>query len=166
MKKVLFVSLVLLFALASCKKDELANSSIPSGTISALVDNIPVSFNVSTMADTSYHAYSGHILLVEGWQGEVTNSDFISFSIIHPERIGVGSYSPPSFCYWHQSDSTMYNLAGNDSTAQITITSVTDSTIEGTFNAIVAKNSYNEQLFSGYTVTNGKFNVKFQGASF
>jgi hypothetical protein len=163
MKKILVLSLVLLVALASCKKDDVTLQYIPASTINALVDNVPVSFNMLTMADTTFHSYSGYITVIEGWQGDVANSDFVSFSLVRPHRLSPGIYTPSSFSYWHQSDSTMYNFASEDS-AQIVITAITDSSIEGTFGGTVYKNGYSGLGSPSLLITDGKFNVKFSNA--
>ena len=164
MKKIFFLPLVLLVALASCKKDDVTALYIPSSTITTSVDNVPLTFDVLTMADTTYHSYSGYIMVIEGWQGAVANSDFISFSIVRSQRIHPGNYIPSSFSYWHQSDSTMYNFNGADTAARISITAITDSSFEGTFSGTVYKDGYSGQNSIGHTITDGKFNVTFQNA--
>jgi len=163
MKKTLIFPLVLLVALASCRKDDVSIIApvVPVGTIAGTVDNIPFSFNSECVADTFYHSYSGHILIIDGWEGEVANSNFISFSISHPDGPFVpGLYTPSSFYYWEQSDSTSYIFSGSEPQPQVVVTAVTDSTVEGTFSGTVY-NNYGVNFTSSHTINNGKFNVKF-----
>ena len=156
MKKILIV-IVLGITVASCKKDNVVYIPYTSDTITALVDNVPAHFNVEAQADTAYHSYSGHILVINGWDGEVANSNFISFSIVCPHQIGPGVYNPSSFFYWQQSDSTAYNFS-DVSDVNVAITSVTDSTVGGLFSGTVNEN-YHDGSSRTHTITNGKFDV-------
>jgi hypothetical protein len=163
MKKMLFALFVLGTVFASCSKDTI-NFPPPSlsntNTITAMVDSVPVVFNTEVQADTAYHSYSGHILVINAWEGEIANSDFISFSIVCPDKIGVGTYNPSSFFYWQQSDSTAYNFSSVDD-VKLSITSVTDSTIGGVFSGKVFEN-YHDGTSSMHTITNGKFDAKIR----
>jgi hypothetical protein len=162
MKKIVIASVTLLvFVMSSCKKDEYIAPFAPTSTITATVDNAPMVFAVSTMADSVYYANGVHILVIDGWQGTIAASDFISFSIVSSGvSITPGVYTPSSFYYWDQSDSTSY-IFSESNPPQVTITAITDSSIEGTFSSNVY-NNYAVDYTSAHTITDGKFNVKFQ----
>jgi hypothetical protein len=163
MKKMVITSVTLLvLTMSSCRKEDDYTAPVaPSGSITALVDSIPVTFSISTMADSTYYGNGLHILVIDGWQGEVAASNFISFSIVGSGGpITTGSYTPSSFYYWEQSDTTSYIFSDND-LPQVSITAITDSSIEGTFSSNVF-NNYAVDYTSSHFITEGKFNVKFQ----
>jgi hypothetical protein len=159
MAKKLIGFIILLTVLASCSKD-LSAPVVPfatPNTIGAQVDGAPAAFNSNASGDTMYSERGGHILVVTAWDGPKGSSDYISFSIVSPDHIGIGSYSPSSFLYWQQSDSTAYSFS-NASDVHLMITSVTDSTIEGFFSGTVFQD-YHNGTYTEHTITNGSFNV-------
>jgi hypothetical protein len=163
MKKIIIASVTFLaLAMSSCKKEDNYTAPVaPSGSITAMVDNVPVVFGTSTMVDTFYYHYGVHVMTIEGWQGKVAASDFISFSIVRTgSPITVDSYTPTAFYYWQKSDSTSY-ISSNVNPPHVSITAITDSSIEGTFSSNVF-NNYAVNYTSSHFITAGKFNVKFQ----
>jgi hypothetical protein len=160
MAKKLIVFIILLTVLASCKKDDVAtpaSSYAPPNTLGAKVDGAPASFNSNAHADTIYSERTGHILVVTAWDGAKGSSDYISFSIVSNNHIGVGAYSPSSFLYFQQSNSTSYTFS-SPGDISLTITSETDSTVAGTFSGTVSQD-YNDGTYKQHTITNGTFNV-------
>jgi|GEM_PF-5352167 hypothetical protein len=159
MAKKLIGFIILLIILTSCRKD-LSAPVLPfatPNTIGAQVDGAPASFDLNAHADTMYSERSGHILVVTAWDGPKGSSDYISFSIVSSNHIGVGTYSPSSFLYWQQSDSTAYSFS-NASDVHLMITSETDSTVAGYFSGTVFQD-YHDGTYKEHTITNGSFNV-------
>jgi hypothetical protein len=159
MAKKLIGFIILLTVLASCNKDLSAPafSFAAPNTLGAEIDGAPGSFDSNASADTMYSERGGHILVVTAWDGAKGTSDYISFSIVSQSYIGVGTYSPSSFLYWQESDSTAYNLS-NANDVHLTIISETDSTVAGTFSGTVFQN-YHGGTYTEHTITNGTFNV-------
>jgi hypothetical protein len=166
MTKKLIGFIILLTVLASCKKD-LSAPVLPfatPNTLGAQVDGAPASFNLNAYADTMYSERTGHILVVTAWDGAKGSSDYISFSIMSPNHIGAGTYSPSSFLYWQQSDSTAYSFSNPDD-IHLTITSETDSTVAGYFSGTVFQN-YHDGTYKEHTITDGTFNISFNAPSY
>jgi hypothetical protein len=167
MKKVLvFVScIVVLFA--SCKKDK---QQAPSYYITADVDGVPVSFTTNNLAKLSNATLTeNNTLYLYGATGFDENSDAISINVSEPEVITQGS------TYTGSIDDTRFvaiaYIAGpfsatrpneyvsyfDDGGMGITITSLTDKSIEGTFRGTMLNTNNGTEK----KITNGKFKLIF-----
>ncbi|GAA4085751.1 hypothetical protein [Mucilaginibacter panaciglaebae] len=167
MKKVLaFVSCILVL-FASCKKDK---QQAPTYYITADVDGVPVSFTTNNLAKLSKATLiQSNKLYLYGAAGLDENSDVISINITEPQALTQGSTYTATIDDTHYVGITyvtgpfsptrpnQYTSYFDDGGMGITITSLTDKGIEGTFRGTLANiNNGTEKK-----LTNGKFKLIF-----
>ncbi|MDB5018170.1 MAG: hypothetical protein JWQ84_3002 [Mucilaginibacter sp.] len=170
MKIPFLIILLLIVCFTSCKKDKAISIS---NTISATVDNIDKSFNTKATATEGYLVGSGYILQING-----TTADSIPeniFIIINSTaNITKGTY-PLSLGipngYNDLSTSLSYNIGyltfyPSLNTAlpnTVTITSISTTSVQGTFNANLTGHELSSSPIDiNKTITNGKFNISIK----
>ncbi len=166
----IFALLILAFGvitLNSCKKDKKTVAAI---SLTADIDGTATNFSVSPLALTGTVQNTTFTVI----QGATSTGAIIAITI--QGKITAGkTYSDaasddsdkPLFLY--ATSSTDDDYLNDDSTANlpsVTITSITSTTIEGTFKGTVVKGIEvgNEQL-PQKSITNGKFSVNIQAKS-
>ena len=161
MKKVLFFSVCSVLALFSCKKD----GSSPS-TISADVNGTPETFNTNAAA-VSLISGGFNNLTVSGFSGAASSSDEIDVTVGGANAIGTGTFV---FNPTDGSDGAvmLLKLAGGASfrvnpaaskPLSVTISSITASTVQGTFSGSLYSINGTDTTFK--TVTNGQFSANY-----
>jgi len=167
MKKVLVFISCIIVLFASCKKDK---QQTPAYYITADVDGVPVSFTTNNLAKFSKATLTqNNKLYLYGAAGLDENSDVISIDISEPQPITQGSTYTAiiddthyvGIAYVTAPFSTtrpnQYISYFDDGGMGITITSLTDKGIEGTFRGTLANiNNGTEKK-----LTNGKFKLMF-----
>lgn len=157
--------ILLLFAfgvvtLNSCKKDK---DSAPSATISASVDGTPTNFNIGAIAVQG----SVNGTAITNIEGTAANKTAISITISGTPVAGK-TYSntasndddKPLIAYILTDDDQYLNDDSQSNPASLTITSVTSTTVEGTFKGdLVDIQGATNGTAKKKVITNGKFNV-------
>jgi hypothetical protein len=174
---ILPINLLLVITITSCKKvssGSTLNTNIvdsSSSTITATINDTSYSFNTQIIieADSSINST---FLLIEGFNSDTTSNIILVlnsgarshitdtvFNVNTGTNNGGFTYIP------NLKMSPEYEGAADSNPASITVTSITDSIIQGTFQGnIYLKDSVSanvgDSTLSYKTVTNGKFNVK------
>jgi hypothetical protein len=165
MKKLLFYSFCVLAIFNSCKKN---SSSTGSGSISAMVNGNTKTFNTDAVATLS-NAGGIYSLLVKGIGYSSGDTSSISILVGKSNPITTGVYTPvgtagvpvsvtysPGYDREYSNDTARYSYQ-----PEVTITSISNSNVQGTF-------SGNLILYSGKTLVmsqsigSGSFNVNIQ----
>jgi hypothetical protein len=165
MKKILLVCVCIAFVLYSCNK----NSAIaPTSYISATINGTNEMFGTidSGLYRSNANSYS---VSLSALSGTTANADKMELYLANPTQITTGTYAltttwnppfEPLIIYKingssNFADDFVVDYTGNHP-AQITITSISSTNIQGTFSAtlVAADNSGNTK-----TITNGTFNV-------
>ena len=168
MSKLAAQSLLLAFVLlASCKKS--SNSSTPAGgTITAMVDGTPMTFNNILVAkDTAY--LGAYAITISGISSLTASAPELSLTVDGPSAVTTGTYSLPlsgtatdvPALSFSQGTTLVYesDLSGTYASS-IVITTLTKTNVQGTFSGTLTLS-----LGSGSTtkvITDGKFDVNFK----
>jgi hypothetical protein len=162
MYKILLILVTLISGFLNCKS-QATSDSIPLGKITAVIDGVPALFNVdskSTIA-SPHEGYS-----VTGGSYDEGDSMIIVSVISQGQKIETGTYiysnnykdSPyVAFIKYNPRNSITYTPL----TSVITITSITDEYIQGTFSGEVKLNKHKPIIH----ITNGRFNVRIKEKS-
>lgn len=153
LRKFLIVSLAVL-TLASCKKDK---NDTPAFNLSAKVDGVKTDFNTAVVADKDGDATTGYTLIITA-VGGTASSPYPAFSIYLDDDavITAKTYTAAN------DDVTGVYVAegqftyGSDTDFSLTISSITDTEIKGTFSGKVDNGTAIK------VISEGTFNAKFQ----
>lgn len=156
-KKMNFLALVLLL-LVSCKKNQQKpiTPEVSNGTISADLNSVHYNFNTGTNANMEV-SNGQYNLYISG--KTVGDSTLIIFNLSSPSPIVSGNSATPGLFQYYAPPGTGFlhiyeNNEGATTPVNITITSITASTVEGTFNGVLI-----DATGHLLTVTNGEFNI-------
>ena len=177
MKKLTFLSVILVSAILSCKK---SNSSSSSTHLTATVGGTAKTFDTAALANKSSIAGTD-VITIMGYNNP-SSGEGVNFTIDNSSANGkpivAGTYTDTSstgfhvgFTYvgqgqatWIGSTSTAADAAGAQITIKnhlkIVITSVDATSIKGSFSGDLYPNG--DVTGTPLTVTNGDFYVKFQ----
>lgn len=168
MKKLFAIAVLGLVVLVSCKKSSSGGSSIQASVNNAATSNF-------TILTEGYLLNGGKSIVLTGKDGTSATSTYdISLNLSSDKLIVPGVYSDTSLIsyigdpYTHASieyapqvaipgDSTYISGAHVSSPVTITVTAVTTTSIQGTFQGNLYVNG--DSTRSKATLTNGKFNV-------
>jgi hypothetical protein len=167
MKKTILALIVSAIVIASCKKDNVTTinpASFPVGTFSADVDGKAVSFESYVLM---YRGIGSDTLILFGVDTLQGASASVTMEVYGRDSILAKTYSSiladtasDLFVLGYQpnilASTCVSTLAPPLST--ITITSITDSTIQGTFGGFLIYDSLGIVL--SHNITNGVFNLK------
>lgn len=170
MKKGTYLAMLLLLlcvGASSCKKDDGNNKSgaITSGTIEGKLDGTLVSLSYVTSGMEEYYqwydASAGHTTTLsryrsvndfENWTLAFTGIDWDTVTVPYTYDIDHDHYAyEVEFTY----SEDVFSLPVVSTSGTITITKVTATELEGTFEGVMENNS------DTYTVTAGKFKVPY-----
>jgi len=168
MKKPLFITICLLLAFTSCKKN---SSDAPANTISATIDGVVESFNTGGGAQLGTAVQLNSNLVITGANGVAAGSDVMSITISSNTSIAEGVYTNSgannagftSILYSKGPFSlTNPNIYATDVNGThlttVTITSLSSTNIKGTFSGQLLLNGGSTVK----AVTNGKFNLSIK----
>ncbi len=152
LRKILFSSLVVL-ALASCKKDK---DDAPANHVSAKVNGVKTDFNASASATKLGDASTGYIVMIVGLGSTSTLYPAMNINISDDAAITARTYTAAN----DEADASyMVNSSDQHSSVDdftVTVTSVTNTEIKGTFSGKVENMSGTVS-----TITEGTFSAKF-----
>jgi hypothetical protein len=142
MKKTLILISCVFLGSTSCKKN---SDIVPTNTITATIDGVDESFNTGTYAQLTTGVATNSNLSVYGTSGG-TNPDVISLTLGANQTLTTTSYSSAavsgSIVYDYESatsglfaNSYATPISGSPST--ITITSLTGTSVQGTFSGVL-----------------------------
>ena len=163
MKTKHFLFLLSLIAVSACKK--ITASSV---TISADVDGVPTSFNTDAFAIKSADTGS-YGLEIGGAHPAGSTSDQLTVGITGTAPVTMGIYddvtsSAPdqaSILFEHDPGANDYGASGTSPyTDTITITSISSTSIHGTFHGTLTLTS-TPTTPTSHVITNGKFDVQW-----
>jgi hypothetical protein len=168
MRKLLILPIILLITLASCKKQ----SSTFIGTITATIDDTPFVFSLqqnsalvtTTVVDPSTTRYE---VSVYGYTKDT--SRFVELNVIALNQpVTAGTYidtvsSPYTSNLLYDlgtSNALLYSSVGtNTSYSTINISSISSTSVQGTFSGVVTLVNPGTSTVVSHTVTDGQFNV-------
>src|SRR4030095_2908772 len=149
LKNFLVIALAIL-TLASCSKDK---NDTPTYSLSAKIDGTAQAFNTGVAAQKAGDASTGYSVAIAGVAGNSSNPyPALALNIESPNPIVAKTYTATAFeagAVYVTDASTMF-IGDTDFT--ITVTSVTDTDIRGTFSGKV----------EAKVVSEGAFSAKFQ----
>jgi hypothetical protein len=160
----LFLSLLLsAFCCLACRS-QANHDAIPSGTITADIDGVATSFNITAKAALAKHG-NGYTYGIRGVKNTSVAADIIAIAVLSKHQIiSTGTYDNSSmdapftafiqFMERGKNFIVYSNMAANNK-GIVTITSIQNGRIQGTFNGVLKGSN-------GLTIniTNGKFDVK------
>jgi hypothetical protein len=162
----LFLSLLLsVFSCLACKS-QANNDAIPSGTITADIDGVATSFNITAKAALTKNS-NGYTYGIRGLKNTSVAADIIAIAVLSKHQIiSTGTYDNSNmdapFTAFIQfmkrgKNFIVYSNMNTNDKGIVTITSIQNGSIEGTFNGVL-------KGANGLTmnITNGKFNVKIE----
>lgn len=171
MKKILILSVCILFIFISCKK---RTDVVPVNTITAVVNGATLNFNVNVTGGTVLEALGANntTLNINGLTASDNTAAIIGISVTPQDgsRPAKGTYTfnstnahPTVYPY------IVYNSLDNNPSQQpfytdptgkqsttVTITSISSTNVQGTFSGILVHSNGDGTI---RTVANGKFNV-------
>ena len=160
MKKIIYLSVLLVLQLLACKKDKI---DLPIGTIKVDIGGVASTFSVNAKA-TRLQVTGGYGIQIQG-NFKTTSTTNLSFSIVRPTPISVGTYSEnvasnPLVTMTHCVEVLFpcvlqfkeYGSSSNP--VSITITEISASSVKGNFKGELSGNSTE-------VLTNGIFYVSF-----
>ncbi len=164
MQKFLLLATCVFFLSVSCKKSSSTPATTPDG-ISATIDGASVTFNTSVTASVS-EAGGIHNLTVVGFHAAEGNSDLLSVEIDGDKAVGIGTYvwpltatstQMPVLTYNQFVGSNVYvNDASGAQPVTVTITSLSATSVSGTFSGTILLNS-GSSTTTKKQITDGKF---------
>jgi len=169
MRKLFIVPIVLLTILASCKKDN--STALPIGTIVATIDGVVDTFNVNDSAVIEYTPYvdpSPYRAVFAAGGSESSSdpsNDIVLIIASIPQSIKTGTYSDSTgsyeaaILYQHNADDVTYQTTHSPYNSTINITSMSSSSVQGTFSGQLMLAPGNISSITTHTITNGKFNL-------
>jgi hypothetical protein len=154
LKKLLVVSLVTL-SLVSCKKDK---DDSPAYSLSAKIDGTSQAFNTAVAAQKTGDAQSGFTVIITGLGGSAS-SPYPAFSVFIDDAAAIvaKTYTAAASevaCIYAADSQASYT---SDNDFSVTITSITDTNVSGTFSGKVDDGSGGIK-----NITEGAFSAKFQ----
>jgi hypothetical protein len=165
MKKTLSLLIYSLLLLSSCKK---STPIVADNSISASVDGVDDSFNINaTASQTSYNGVGNAISI----SGTNAASEYISIAVASTGTISNGTYPINTASQGFQNGTTViYNegyttLFSNLNAAPpntITITYISSTVVQGTFNTTVTGRSLLGGSVINKIFSNGKFNLNIK----
>ena len=176
MKKIILFA-VLITAIASCKKSDTGNPGSNNPGNSSKPDTTPAATNTieATIDDTAWvfpNDVSAHIFPIGGGQdltftGDNTAGHTIQFSVSAPGTLTTGIYTdldnpnyPVGIDYELEGYTYIFsNIRQVTSPFTVAITSLTSTSVEGTFDGIVYFGF--DSTSESRKITNGKFNINF-----
>ncbi len=152
LRKILFVSIAVI-TLASCKKDK---DDAPAHHVSAKIDGEKKDFNATVVA-TKQSLAGYHFVVVSGLAGSASSPyPAFSLSITDNAAITAKTYTATNFEAGGSYDKTDQEGYESDTDFSVTISSITDTEIKGSFVGKVDDGA------TVKTVTEGSFSAKFQ----
>ncbi len=155
------------FVFIACNKNSSSTTAVSNGTITATIDGTNVNFSTTAMAQRDSSNGLNSISII-GFVGSNSTPNEIILSVASPSPIGVNTYFETSasdkvnIWYTQYSGPNVYNVyqdAGSATNpATITITSITATTVSGTFQGLLVNSSSPSQTKA---IANGQFAVNF-----
>ncbi|HZI54724.1 MAG TPA: hypothetical protein VFD56_13505 [Chitinophagaceae bacterium] len=154
LRKFLVVSLAVL-TLASCKKDK---DDSPAYSLSAKVDGTSQAFNTGVTAQKTGDAQTGYIVAITGLGG-TASSPFPSFTVyVYSDAAVVAkAYTAANGEAAGAYIAADQSIFTGDSDFTVTISSINDTNVSGTFSGKVEDGSGGLK-----TISEGAFSAKFQ----
>jgi hypothetical protein len=176
MKKILLFSACVLLVFSACKKDSAKTAS--SNTITATVGGSNINFSTNATGELATDS-GAYVLAVGGLTGTSSSAQSIVVGLLSDKPFVKGTYTfdtstDPNTITVLPSIAYLTNTSGDESsefdsntdiylqnstlstTCTVTITSISSTNIQGTFNGLLTNDGDNTTT---KTVTNGKFNV-------
>ena len=161
-----------MLAFASCKKNDPAKSNTTAvGTISATIGGVNETFTTSVIAESAdTPAYN---IAISGFRGTDVNRVGIQIGISSYKPITTGTYAissavsndvvyTPFVGYYKNTSVSSIAIFGTDNITTITITSVSNTNVQGTFSGVLLNEDGSTDT---QTIANGKFNVNITKAN-
>lgn len=137
--------------------------------MSATVDGVAKNFNNIVLAKIIDQGNGEYSMVLGGTTGTAASSDILTITVDGDRQIAAGSYTLtvtptthylPALGYTiNETNNYMSDVTGTLAT-NVTITSITSTNVQGTFNGGVVL--YNGTGAATKNITNGKFNVNFK----
>ncbi|WP_426669642.1 hypothetical protein ACPPVU_00065 [Mucilaginibacter sp. McL0603] len=173
MKKLLFLAAGVLFVLYSCKKSTPAVTPLTNG-ISATINGVNETFNFAAFAESTQDGLGSGYEIIFLAAKDPSNSSGIKVIVNFPNQPTIGTYSfdptnvnnlGPEINYFNSDgpDNRLnaYGTSDGPYTGTVTITSLSSTNVQGTFSGTLHEQDQSSAVHT-VTITNGKFNVKFQ----
>jgi hypothetical protein len=162
MKKIIFISAILVSLLFSCKKDE---TDIPIGTIKVDINGVAYTFSEQAKA-TRLLVTGGYGIQIQG-NYRTNSTTNLTLSIVRPTPISTGTYientgSNPLVTITHCTEVIVpcviqaVTFGSISNPVSITITEITGSSVRGNFKGELQTSSGTTE-----TLSNGVFYVSF-----
>jgi hypothetical protein len=166
MKTHLFLAICITVLLVSCRKEA---PFIPTNTISVSIDGTTETFNRNLTATETKNG-GVYILAITGFNTPDFNSDNLQIEIHSTSPITAGTYPIPTnemgfhdstLVYFVAGYSTYYSAVNATSPNSITVTRITSTAVQGTFNVTLTGPvaSTTPSTYPNKTFTNGNFDV-------
>jgi hypothetical protein len=165
--KILLFICFSVFFFSSCSKSSSSNSSTAAdNTFTATIDGTDMTFNISAQAIVTNQTDAYGITLIGYHDQNTTNPTMMTIMLLGTNAITTGTYTPVSenggteaTIFFTQGSNAYAADLNNPTTQTVTITSLTSSSVQGTFSGKIVV----ETGGSGTkTITNGKFNLKIK----
>ena len=171
MKKLLLFSACIMLAFASCKKNDPTKSTTAVGTISATIGGVNETFTTSVIAESA--DTPSYTIGISGFRGTGANQEGIQIGISSYKPITTGTYTissalsndvvyTPFVGYYKNTSVSSIAIFGTDNITTITITSVSNTNVQGTFSGVLLNEDGSTDT---QTIANGKFNVNITKAN-
>ena len=149
LKNFLVIALAIL-TLASCSKDK---NDTPAYSLSAKIDGTSQAFNTAVTAQKAGDASTGYSVLIVGIAGS-TSSPYpaLTLSIDSDDPIVAKTYTATAFEAGSMYVTDASTMLTSDTDFTITVTSITDTEVHGTFSGKIETK----------TISEGAFSAKFQ----
>ena len=166
-KNIWVVGLCLLGMLSSCGKKDVSpdQETILKGTITAKIDGVATTFQGATLKASDKDAT---VIFSTG----VSNNNIIAFGVYAPTITSGGTYNtaatddaPGAFIGYltkeqaESGDDTGYVSSYNGTNGSVTITSITNDVVQGTFKGTLRFRNKGTNTSQTLSVTEGKFNL-------
>ena len=160
--------LLLVFVVASCSKG--GSNEDGSAKIRCTIDGVDKVFNTAATA-IRYDEAGNYSVQIIGFEGSQT-SNHISLSLVGNQAIRATDYTEDGgdtddtrigmIAYTQkQGDATYLSDDSDTNPARITITSISQTSVQGTFTGEIFLVDSNDDSPAARMVTNGTFNVEF-----
>jgi hypothetical protein len=155
---VLAMSLAVI-SLNSCKKKDVK----PANSITATIDGTAVSFNTNAKAITTT-VQGGAVTTIQGTASNGTNIAIMLSGTVGTAHTYTASTDSPSdepLIALTSSADQFWNDDSSSNLVSVTITSMSSSSIQGTFKGALVSTTSGSNTSATKIITNGTFNVSF-----